>query len=61
MEVRKGVLKAVEVVVDELRAMSKQVTTPAEVAQVATIAANGDSNIGSLISDAMGKVGLIGW
>ena len=60
MEVRKGVLKAVGVVVEELKAMSKQVTTPEEVAQVATISANGDSTIGNLISDAMKKVsGLI--
>lgn len=57
VEVRKGVLKAVSVIVEELKAMSKQVTTPEEVAQVATISANGDSNIGSLISDAMKKVG----
>jgi len=60
VEVRKGVLKAVGVVVEELKAMSKQVTTPEEVAQVATISANGDSTIGNLISDAMKKVsGLI--
>jgi chaperonin GroEL len=57
VEVRKGILKAVEVVVAELKAMSKQVTTPEEIAQVATISANGDSNIGKLISDAMKKVG----
>jgi chaperonin GroEL len=55
------VLKAVEVVVDELRAMSRQVTTPDEVAQVATISATGDANIGSLISDAMEKVGGRFW
>jgi len=56
-EMRKGVLKAVDVIVEELKAMSKQVTTPEEVAQVATISANGDSNIGNLISEAMKKVG----
>jgi chaperonin GroEL len=56
VEVRKGVMKAVEVVVEELKAMSKQVTTPEEVAQVATISANGDQNVGKLISDAMKKV-----
>lgn len=57
VEVRKGVMKAVEVVVEELKAMSKQVTTPEEIAQVATISANGDQTIGKLISDAMKKVG----
>lgn len=56
VEVRKGVLKAVEILVDELKVMSKQVTTPEEIAQVATISANGDTTIGSLISDAMKKV-----
>lgn len=49
-------MKAVEVVVEELKAMSKQVTTPEEIAQVATISANGDKTIGALISDAMKKV-----
>lgn len=51
-------MKAVEVIVNELKAMSKQVTTPEEIAQVATISANGDSTIGKLISDAMKKVKL---
>ena len=56
VEIRKGVIKAVEVIVNELKAMSKTVTTPEEIAQVATISANGDRNIGQLISDAMKKV-----
>lgn len=42
--------------VKELKAMSKTVTTPEEIAQVATISANGDKTIGQLISDAMKKV-----
>uniref|UniRef100_A0A915ED52 Heat shock protein 60 n=1 Tax=Ditylenchus dipsaci TaxID=166011 RepID=A0A915ED52_9BILA len=57
VEVRKGVMKAVEILVKELKSMSKQVTTPEEIAQVATISANGDKTIGALISSAMKKVG----
>uniref|UniRef100_A0A7E4WA53 Heat shock protein 60 n=1 Tax=Panagrellus redivivus TaxID=6233 RepID=A0A7E4WA53_PANRE len=57
VEVRKGVMKAVDVIVEELKAMSKPITTPEEIAQVATISANGDKTIGGLISDAMKKVG----
>ena len=43
-----------------LTAMSKSVTTPEEILQVATISANGDTNVGTLISDAMKKVGREG-
>jgi chaperonin GroEL len=50
-------MKAVDVIVAELKAMSKPVTTPEEIAQVATISANGDKVIGNLISEAMKKVG----
>lgn len=50
---------AVDVVKDNLKALSKPVTTPEEIAQVATISANGDSSIGNLISDAMKKVCLL--
>jgi chaperonin GroEL len=57
VEVRKGVMKAVDVIVEELKAMSRPVTTPEEIAQVATISANGDKVIGNLISEAMKKVG----
>lgn len=56
VEVRKGILKAVDILVAELKAMSRPVTSPEEIAQVATISANGDQTIGSLISDAMKKV-----
>jgi chaperonin GroEL len=56
VEIRKGVINAVDVIVKELKAMSKTVTTPEEIAQVATISANGDKSIGQLISDAMKKV-----
>jgi len=57
VEIRKGVMKAVDIVVQSLKDMSKPVSTPEEVAQVATISANGDATIGQLISDAMKKVG----
>ncbi|CAD6230508.1 GSCOCG00006793001-RA-CDS [Cotesia congregata] len=60
VEIRRGVMLAVETVKDELKKMSKQVTTPEEIAQVATISANGDTLIGKLISDAMKKVGKDG-
>lgn len=55
-----GVMLAVDKVKDELKALSKPVTTPEEIAQVATISANGDKAIGNLISDAMKKVGKEG-
>uniref|UniRef100_A0A915PZB8 Heat shock protein 60 n=1 Tax=Setaria digitata TaxID=48799 RepID=A0A915PZB8_9BILA len=57
VEVRRGVMNAVELLVAELKKMSKNVTTPEEIAQVATISANGDSTVGKLISEAMKKVG----
>lgn len=56
VEIRKGVMLASEVIIKELKAASKTVTTPEEIAQVATISANGDKSIGKLISDAMKKV-----
>jgi len=56
IEIRRGVMLAVEALVKELKTMSKTVTTPEEIAQVAAISANGDSVIGNLISSAMKKV-----
>ena len=49
-------MMATELVVGALKEMSKLVSTPEEIAQVATISANGDTKIGSLISEAMKKV-----
>jgi chaperonin GroEL len=60
IEIRRGVMLAVETIVDHLKKMSKPVTTPEEIAQVATISANGDRVIGDLISKAMKKVGKDG-
>lgn len=60
VEIRRGVMLAVENVKESLKAMSRDVTTPEEIAQVATISANGDSVVGNLISEAMKRVGKEG-
>src|ERR1700719_613374 len=57
MDLKRGIDKAVTAVVDELKKKSKKITTPAETAQVGAIAANGETEIGKMISDAMQKVG----
>ena len=57
MDLRRGIDKAVAAVVEELKSRSKKITTPAETAQVGTISANGESEIGEMISQAMQKVG----
>lgn len=49
---------AVDAVKENLKSVSREVTTPEEIAQVATISANGDNTIGNLISEAMKKVGF---
>lgn len=51
---------AVEKITETLKTLSKPVTTPEEVAQVATISANGDKSVGNLIADAMKRVGKEG-
>ncbi|MBI2485669.1 MAG: chaperonin GroEL, partial [Deltaproteobacteria bacterium] len=60
MKLKRGIEKAVEVVVEEVRKLSKQVKGRKEIAQVATISANGDETIGNIIADAMEKVGKDG-
>ncbi len=60
MEVKRGIDKAVEAVVKHLKGISKNIESQEEVAQVATISANGDCAIGELIASAMGKVGKHG-
>src|SRR6201997_999832 len=57
MDLKRGVDKAVDAVVEELKKHTKKITTPAETAQAGTISANGDSEIGRMISQAMQKVG----
>jgi len=60
MDLKRGIEEAVKAVVENLRSMSKNVTDPKEIAQVAAISANNDSTIGDLIADAMDKVGKDG-
>jgi chaperonin GroEL len=60
MELKRGIDKAVEAVVEELKKLSKPVKDEKEIAQVGTISANNDSTIGKLISEAMAKVGKEG-
>ena len=57
MDLKRGIDKAVTAVVDELKTRSRKITTPAETAQVGSIAANGEVEIGKMISEAMQKVG----
>jgi chaperonin GroEL len=57
MDLKRGVDKAVHVVVNEIKATSKKVTTNAEIAQVGAISANGDQDVGDMIAKAMDKVG----
>ena len=60
MKLKRGIDKAVEVVVESIRKQSKQVKGRTEIAQVATVSANGDETIGNIIADAMEKVGKDG-
>ena len=57
MDLKRGIDLAVEAIVSDLKKNSKKVTSNAEVAQVGTISANGDSSVGEMISKAMQKVG----
>jgi len=60
MELKRGVDRAVEVVVEELKRISKPIKDQKEVAQVGTISANNDPTIGKIIAEAMEKVGKEG-
>jgi chaperonin GroEL len=60
MGLQRGIDQAVEQVVEELKKMSKSTKDKKEIAQVATIASNNDKTIGSLIAEAMDKVGKDG-
>ncbi|PKN77150.1 MAG: chaperonin GroEL [Deltaproteobacteria bacterium HGW-Deltaproteobacteria-10] len=60
MDIKRGIDKAVEVVVKELSKMSKPTKDQKEIAQVGTISANNDETIGNIIAEAMGKVGKEG-
>ncbi len=60
MELKRGIDKAVEVVVEELKKISKPTKDQKEIAQVGTISANNDEEIGKIIAEAMSKVGKEG-
>lgn len=60
MDLKRGIDKAVKVVVDQIKKISKPVQHHKEIAQVATISANNDAEIGNLIAEAMEKVGKNG-
>ncbi|WP_353211079.1 chaperonin GroEL [Rhodovarius sp.] len=57
MDLKRGIDKAVTQIVGELEAKTKKITTSAEVAQVGTLSANGETEIGKMIAEAMEKVG----
>ena len=60
IEVKRGMDKATEAIIKELKAISKEVTDQKSIEQVATISANSDEKIGKLIAEAMEKVGRDG-
>jgi chaperonin GroEL len=60
MDLKRGIDKAVVALTEELKKMSKPCTTAKEIAQVGSISANSDSDIGKIIADAMEKVGKEG-
>ena len=60
MDLKRGVDIAVKTVVEALKKASKRVSTSAEISQVGTISANGDTEVGELIAEAMEKVGKEG-
>ena len=57
---QRGISKAVDAIVEELKKISKKVSDRTEIAQVATVSANWDKTIGEIIADAMDKVGKDG-
>ncbi|QKC89406.1 chaperonin GroEL [Mesorhizobium sp. NZP2234] len=57
MDLKRGIDQAVAAVVGEIKAKAKKVKSSAEIAQVGTIAANGDATVGEMIAKAMDKVG----
>src|SRR5574343_187110 len=60
MDLKRGIDKAVEALIAELKKASKPTTTSKEIAQVGSISANSDSSIGDIIANAMDKVGKEG-
>ena len=60
MDLKRGIDKAVQAVVASLKAQSKKIENSSEIAQVGTVSANNDAEIGQMIADAMDKVGKEG-
>ena len=60
MDIKRGIDKAVEIVAEELKKLSKPCKTKKEISQIGTISANNDATIGDLIAEAMDKVGKDG-
>ena len=60
ISLQRGILKATDAIVAQLQELSKEVSDAKEIAQVATISANSDSEIGNIIAEAMDKVGKDG-
>ena len=60
MDLKRGIDKAVTALVEQLKAQSKPTTTSKEIAQVGTISANSDHEVGNIIAEAMDKVGKEG-
>ena len=60
MDLKRGIDKAVDAVVENLKKQSKKIKDSSEIAQVATISSNSDETIGKMIADAMDKVGKDG-
>jgi chaperonin GroEL len=60
MDLKRGIDLAVHAVVEQLKSKSKKVTNNEEIAQVGTVSANGDTEIGKMIAEAMEKVGKEG-
>ena len=60
MEIKRGIDKAVEAIVESLKKAAKTTKDPKEIAQVGTISANGDAGIGKMLAEAMEKVGKEG-
>ncbi|RPJ34576.1 MAG: chaperonin GroEL [Verrucomicrobiaceae bacterium] len=60
ISLQRGIMKATEAIVAQLKALSKPVSDAKEIAQVASISANSDAEIGNIIADAMDKVGKDG-
>jgi chaperonin GroEL len=60
MDLKRGIDQAVHAIIEQLKSKSKKVTNNEEIAQVGTVSANGDTEIGKMIAEAMDKVGKEG-